>query len=340
MNFYKTRDAAAAGGSRRYNFAMLRSWRRLFLFTLLGNVVSIGMVGIMTHGGIRSLWNWLYSWASRALRINLDIVVGGLIRLPNWIVMAIILGLAATVASRLLLCCVPEEARPRARLITVMALAWAVVTAGLWLIYPPWCADFYMRPVRLNVWTLSDSILPSLKIASFLCWPFGWALYLEDQRRLGIAVDFSRFLLFSSMLIGFLRRRLAVFVTGLLLLCVGVYFGQVWWARHLAKEVASRPWIVRGFSKHVSGEIWRWRETPWYGELNLSPGMLLALHKRRTSLWTLWYPRRCQGEFFALMTGQDLPCDPDAWEAWFKAHPNLVWDPKQERMVEPGPTGP
>ena len=35
------------------------------------------------------------------------------------------------------------------------------------------------------------------------------------------------------------------------------------------------------------------------------------------------------------MTGQDLGNDPDAWEAWFKAHPGLVWDPVRQRLVEP-----
>ena len=36
----------------------------------------------------------------------------------------------------------------------------------------------------------------------------------------------------------------------------------------------------------------------------------------------------------AILTGQNLGNDPSAWEAWFKAHPNLVWDPKQKRLVE------
>jgi hypothetical protein len=35
------------------------------------------------------------------------------------------------------------------------------------------------------------------------------------------------------------------------------------------------------------------------------------------------------------ITGQDLGNNPDAWDAWFKAHPNLVWDEQQKRLVEP-----
>jgi hypothetical protein len=47
-----------------------------------------------------------------------------------------------------------------------------------------------------------------------------------------------------------------------------------------------------------------------------------------------WMPRRGYYEFFRLATAQDLQAIPDAWEAWFMAHPNLVWDEKQMRLVD------
>lgn len=37
------------------------------------------------------------------------------------------------------------------------------------------------------------------------------------------------------------------------------------------------------------------------------------------------------------MTRLDLGNAPDAWEAWFRAHPNLVWDEKQKRLVNEKP---
>ncbi len=62
---------------------------------------------------------------------------------------------------------------------------------------------------------------------------------------------------------------------------------------------------------------------PWYGEI--------------TTYAPYWIPRRMLYEFCKLMTLQDLGNDPNAWEAWFKAHPDLVWDEKLECLVEAAP---
>ncbi len=35
-----------------------------------------------------------------------------------------------------------------------------------------------------------------------------------------------------------------------------------------------------------------------------------------------------------LISGVDVGNDPGAWEAWFKAHPHLVWDEQKGRLAE------
>ena len=47
--------------------------------------------------------------------------------------------------------------------------------------------------------------------------------------------------------------------------------------------------------------------------------------------------KRTYYELFKSMATQEMGNDPDVWEAWFKTHPNLVWDDKQKRLVEPKP---
>jgi hypothetical protein len=47
-----------------------------------------------------------------------------------------------------------------------------------------------------------------------------------------------------------------------------------------------------------------------------------------------WIPRRAWYELLCLLTGADCGDDPSAWEAWFHAHPNLVWDEKLNRLVD------
>ena len=123
------------------------------------------------------------------------------------------------------------------------------------------------------------------------------------------------------------------------LLCLGLagYAGQVWWARRLVLQDArySGPGRPDSHGRHISSGpqvhyfIDSWRGTPWYGILVVSgTGFPRAIR---------WFPRRIWFERLKLFTGQSLPEDPDAWEAWFKAHPNLVWDEKRKRLVE-GPT--
>jgi hypothetical protein len=117
------------------------------------------------------------------------------------------------------------------------------------------------------------------------------------------------------------------------LLCLGVagYAGQTWWARRCGAELGywDDSQEERGFGGPIvfapHGPSWtvqeflgHWQDCPWYG------------WRDRYG----YYPRRTYYEFLIRITTQRLPNDPDAWEAWFKAHPHLVWDEKQMRLVD------
>jgi hypothetical protein len=64
-----------------------------------------------------------------------------------------------------------------------------------------------------------------------------------------------------------------------------------------------------------------WRDCPWYGrwDREFSPR---------------WVPRRTCYEAIRKTTGLDMPNDVKIWGAWFKAHPHLVWDDKQKKLVD------
>ena len=129
-----------------------------------------------------------------------------------------------------------------------------------------------------------------------------------------------------------LIRSLVVLTT---LLCLGTagYAGQVLWA----KRVAAEPWIVTGTTPYGlertradtalmwesdptrAGLIRTWRSLPPWG-----------------AWWDgRWYPRRAYYEALKRWTGQSLPNDPSVWEAWFRDHPDLVWDDEQKQLTGP-----
>ena len=128
--------------------------------------------------------------------------------------------------------------------------------------------------------------------------------------------------------------RALVVLTALICLGVGGYAGQGWWARKIANDHA--PFFYcegaggRGVNAHAhhSGihlDLLRsWRGCPWYGERGWFSD----------SNGKVWIPRRYYRESLIVLTLQDLGNDPTAWETWFNAHPNLVWDEDQERLVD------
>ncbi len=128
------------------------------------------------------------------------------------------------------------------------------------------------------------------------------------------------------------------------LLCLGVvgYFGQVWWASHLASKrypifhfeivtagitTGGETVLGLGFSDPkpdaiLASHLRMWRRTPWYGSYEpLGTGIC-------------WIPPGYYLDMLKRVTGQDLPNNPDVWEAWFNTHPNLVWDEKLKRLVD------
>ena len=107
---------------------------------------------------------------------------------------------------------------------------------------------------------------------------------------------------------------------------------QVWWAKrwvevhlnHQAQFLLTRDLLVKDGAQRYLDE---WKKAPWYGHWGV---YLWSLSVRGS-----WRPRRVYYEYLKYRSGLDLGNDPSAWEAWFKAHPNLVWDPKLKRLVEP-----
>ena len=134
-----------------------------------------------------------------------------------------------------------------------------------------------------------------------------------------------------------MRRRTRVILLvalGLEVLGYGGWLGQVWWAKRLVSAMlggSPTNYIINLCTSHGKGDASndvelmyasQWKEAPWYGHLLNG---------------NCWWPRRFYYEFFCRLTGLDLGNNPSAWEAWFKAHPNLVWDEKLKRLVEPKP---
>ena len=120
-----------------------------------------------------------------------------------------------------------------------------------------------------------------------------------------------------------LPRALVVF-TVLICLGVGGYAGQVWVVRMSASDAVERGRKIGRF-EDLQSICGIWRKTPWYG------------------FWFWdgehgWWPRRSHYEILKMLTGLDLGNDPAAWEAWIKAHPNLVWDEKRKQLVDAPPT--
>ena len=122
--------------------------------------------------------------------------------------------------------------------------------------------------------------------------------------------------------------RVLVGLTTMLCLGTAGYFGPTWWARRVAGKMYSTDLALALSRNAVKGNeraafqifLLGWREDPWCGYP--APGII-------------WYPRRTRYELAKLATGLDLGNDPDAWMAWFKAHPNLIWDYHLKRLVEP-----
>ena len=128
--------------------------------------------------------------------------------------------------------------------------------------------------------------------------------------------------------------RVLVVLTVLLCLGMGGYAGQVWWAKRIAERVFQeearhpfRPFLDYSHDpKFVRcNRVWfQWDEAPWYG----------MYVEDKIYFKDGWVPRRTFYELLKLLTGEDLGNDPSVWEAWFRAHPDLVWDEKLKRLVE------
>ncbi len=72
-----------------------------------------------------------------------------------------------------------------------------------------------------------------------------------------------------------------------------------------------------------------WRRAPWWGEWVSDPAVNIFSGERRR----VWLPRRFYYERLKALSGEDVGADPSAWENWIIAHPNLVWDEKQGRLM-------
>lgn len=138
--------------------------------------------------------------------------------------------------------------------------------------------------------------------------------------------------------------RLLVIVTTLLCLGVGGYAGQVWWSRSLASRIlVPGARFPTGAFLNPEDYLRSWREWPYWGRI--SPEFQV-IHSRvpiysRTQApvgprvgCLAWVPRRLYYDVLLRATGESLPNDPDAWEAWFQVHPNLAWDERLNRLVD------
>jgi len=130
------------------------------------------------------------------------------------------------------------------------------------------------------------------------------------------------------------RRTIRIVVILTALLCLGLagYEVQVWWAGRVARKVLPilHPFedLPKGTTpvSCILGCIHDARRLPWYGRwYGFKHGP------------AVWMPKRTYSELLRLTTGQDFGENLDTWEAWLKAHPDLIWDEKLKRLVEGKP---
>lgn len=124
-----------------------------------------------------------------------------------------------------------------------------------------------------------------------------------------------------------LMPRALVVLTVLVVLCVGGYAGQVWWARHKAYQTYES--FANGMTMKEE-EFWisyatiAWRDASWRPVHTYSP---IKGHGIR------WLPPRYYYEVLRLITGEDFSNDRAAYEAWFKTHSDYRWDWKRKRLT-------
>ena len=117
--------------------------------------------------------------------------------------------------------------------------------------------------------------------------------------------------------------------TILVVLGVGGYVGQVWWAKRISlnpKGMINPEALGMSPSNSFLHMVNYWKQMPWYGDVEPFS---------KTAMFA-WVPRRECYETMKRVTGLDLGNDPSSWEEWLKAHPNLVWHRKQKCLVDLG----
>ena len=141
--------------------------------------------------------------------------------------------------------------------------------------------------------------------------------------------------------------RLALILTAFLCLGTAGYAGRAWWAKENARDCyRSNRSIAHPIPMDL---VVSWKLAPWVGDMG-DPGALSfaggdfgpSFPTHACGLWSIrhpfrkyWFPRRTYYELLKIVTGLDLGNNPATWEAWFKTHPNLVWDVKRKRLVTP-----
>lgn len=129
-------------------------------------------------------------------------------------------------------------------------------------------------------------------------------------------------------------RRFVLSLVILTVLCLGMggYVFQAFRAGRIAQERYQRlisPPYINQFNCSILGcgaLLRTWTECPWYG--------------RRPEKWDSdwkhygWIPRRTYYELLKLMTQKDLGDSPAAWDVYFRAHPNQIWDGRMLRMED------
>ena len=134
--------------------------------------------------------------------------------------------------------------------------------------------------------------------------------------------------------------RAGVILTALLILGTGTYFMQVWRARNLAARWAKAYSLAPQGAHRADPASWisQWNDAPWFRVWGCGTPALFDTHATRFVMYSFrerWVPRRAYYELLMRVTGQDLGNDPQAWKVWLEAHPNLVWNEKLQRLVEP-----
>ncbi len=138
--------------------------------------------------------------------------------------------------------------------------------------------------------------------------------------------------------------RLGIVITVLLLLSTGAWIGYTGWSQRVALEWLERRFLAWGMAGSSRAPVCLAALPSSSVFEGCSDGceqryLMNLLESGRQKGWVFkdegrWIPRRAIFDYLELMTGETLPYEYDAWEAWLRARPGLILCVSKQRVED------